>query len=54
MKKIELVYNYILENVLEKGKKSMTQSEIAIALKISLSTVNSAIFHLRKMNAVRV
>lgn len=54
MKKIELVYCYILEQVLEKKRSKMTQAEIATALKISLSTVNAAIAHIRKMNAVRV
>lgn len=54
MKKIELVYCYILEQVLEKKRKTATQAEIAKALGISLSTVNAAINHLRKMNAVRV
>ena len=54
MKKIELVYSYVLEQVIEKKRKNMKQAEIAEALKISLSTVNAAISHLRKMNAVRV
>src|SRR3990167_3059958 len=54
MKKIELVYGYILEQALEKKRRSMTQAEIAKALGISLSTVNAAINHLKKMNAVRV
>lgn len=54
MKKSELVYGYMLEQALEKKRKRMTQAEIAAALSISLSTVNAAIAHLRKMNAVRV
>ncbi len=54
MKKTELVYSLILEEALEKKRRSMTQAEIAAALKISMSTVNAAIGHLRKMNAVRV
>ncbi|MBI4170506.1 MAG: winged helix-turn-helix domain-containing protein [Candidatus Aenigmarchaeota archaeon] len=54
MRKIELVYNYMLEQRLEKNRKAMTQAEIAAALGISLSIVNAAIGHLRKMNAVRV
>jgi len=54
MKKIELVYNYILEQAMEKKRRSMTQAEIAEALGVSLSTVNAAISHLRKMNAVKV
>lgn len=54
MKKVEVVYSYILEQVLEKKRRTMKQSEIAQALDISLSTVNAAMSHLRKMNAVRV
>ncbi|MEK6887371.1 MAG: winged helix-turn-helix domain-containing protein [Candidatus Aenigmatarchaeota archaeon] len=54
MKKIELVYCYVLEQALEKKRRSMTQAEIAEALGISLSTVNAAVGHLRKMGAVRV
>ncbi len=54
MKKIELVFSYILEQALEKKRKAMTQAETAAALKISLSTVNLAVGHLKKMNAVRV
>lgn len=54
MKKIELVYRMILEEAIEKRNKKMTQAEIAKALQISLSTVNLAIKHLEKMNAVRI
>lgn len=54
MKKIELVYNYILEQALEKKRMNMTQAEIAAALNASLSIVNSAVSHLKKMNGVRV
>lgn len=54
MKKVEMVYSYVLEQVLERKRRNMTQAEIAKALDISLSTVNAAIAHLRKMNAVRV
>ena len=54
MKKIELVYSYILEQAMEKKRTAMTQAEIAKARSISLSTVNAAINHLRKMNAVKV
>ena len=54
MKKIELVYRKILEEVIEKKNKRLTQAEMARALKISLSTVNLAINHLKKMNAVEV
>ncbi len=54
MKKIELVYRMTLEEVIEKKNKTLTQAEIAKALQISLSTVNLAIKHLEKMNAVRI
>jgi hypothetical protein len=53
VRKGELVYNYILEQVME-GRKDMTQAEIASALKLSLSVVNAAIGNLKKMAAVRV
>lgn len=54
MKKIELVYNLILEEVLEKGNRKMTQAQLARALRISLSTVNAALNHIKKMHAVEV
>ena len=54
MKKIELVYRKILDEVIEKKNKKMTQAEIARTLQISLSTVNLALEHLKKMNAVDV
>lgn len=54
MKKTEQVYRDILYNAIEKRKRTMTQSEIAKKLKISLSTVNHALAILRKMNAIKV
>ncbi len=54
MKKIELVYKKIIEELMENKNKKLTQAEIARALRISLSTVNLAISHLKKMNAVRI
>ena len=54
MKKIELVYKYIMDELIERKNKKLTQAEIARSLNISLSTVNLAIGHLKKMNAVRV
>jgi hypothetical protein len=54
MKKMELVYNYVLEQVLEKKRTNMTQSGLSTALGISLSTINAAISHLERMGAVRV
>lgn len=54
MKKSELVYAHILETVLEKKGRSITQAEIARALGLSLSTVNNALKPLRRMGAVTV
>jgi len=52
MKKIEYVYREILYNAIEKKNRRLTQLELARTLKISLSTVNHAIKHLKKMQAV--
>lgn len=54
MKKIEQVYREILYQVIEKGKKEMTQLELSEKLSISTSTVNLAIKKLEKMNAVKI
>lgn len=54
MKKIELVYREILYQVLEKKNRKLTQLWLAKTLKISLSTVNLALRHLKKMNAVDI
>ena len=54
MKKIELVFRRILEEAIEKKNRKVTQAEIARALQISLSTVNLALEHLKKMNAVEI
>jgi DNA-binding transcriptional regulator YhcF (GntR family) len=54
MKKIEFVFEEILYNVLEKKNNRLTQLQLAKELNISLSTVNLALRHLRKMNAVDV
>lgn len=54
MKKIELVYREILFQAMEKNNRELTQSYLAKALGISLSTVNLAIKHLEKMNAVSI
>jgi len=53
MKKIELVYKEILDNV-ETEKRKMTQADIARALGISLSTVNHALKPLKEMGAIKV
>lgn len=54
MKKIEFVFEEILYQVLEKKNNRLTQLQLAKELNISLSTVNLALKHLRKMNAVDV
>lgn len=54
MKKIEFVFEEVLYQVLEKNNNQLTQSYLAKELGISLSTVNLALKHLRKMNAVDV
>ena len=54
MKKKELVYREILFQAMEKKSKKMTQSGIAKALGISLSTVNNALAPLRSMGAVTI
>ena len=53
MNKTELVYRYVLDAA-ESGKRKLTQSEVASALDISLSTVNHALAPLRRMGAVSV
>lgn len=53
MKKTELVYRQMLEAI-EDGKRKLTQSELASALRISISTVNHALMPLRRMGAVSV
>ena len=54
MKKVELVYREILYQAIEKNNKELTQSYLANALNISLSTVNLAIKPLEKMNAIKI
>lgn len=54
MKKIELVYREILFNVMERNNKILTQSHLANALNISLSTVNLALKPLESMNAIKI
>ena len=54
MKKVELVYREILFQAIEKNNKELTQSYLANALNISLSTVNLAIKPLEKMNAIKI
>ncbi len=54
MKKIELVYNEILFNSLEKKNNYLTQAMLSRNLGISLSTVNLAMKPLTRMNAVTI
>ncbi|MBI2664243.1 winged helix-turn-helix transcriptional regulator [Candidatus Woesearchaeota archaeon] len=54
MKKAEFVYREILYSAIEKKNRNLTQSYLAAALKISLSTVNLALKPLVRMNAVRI
>ena len=54
MKKTELVYMEILHNAIEKKNMRLTQSYLANALKISLSTVNLALKPLARMNALKI
>lgn len=54
MNKIEFVFEEILYQVLEKKNNKLTQVYLSKELGISLSTVNLALKHLRKMNAVDV
>lgn len=53
MKKMELVYNEILYEVIEKSNRKLTQLSLAKKLDISLSTVNLAIAHLDKINSIK-
>ncbi len=53
MKKIELVYRYILKAA-EHRRRTLSQAEIAKTLSISLSTVHHAMQPLMKMGAVSV
>ncbi|MBI4452721.1 hypothetical protein HY637_04790 [Candidatus Woesearchaeota archaeon] len=54
MKKIEFVYREMLFNAIEKEQKNLTQSYLARALGISLSTVNLALQPLSRMNAIKI
>ena len=54
MKKIELVLRELLYLAFEEKTRKTTQAHLASRLQVSLSTVNLAISHLRKMNAVNI
>lgn len=52
MKKKELVYDYILTEAIEKGRRSFTQLGISRKFGFSLSTVNNALKPLASMGAI--
>lgn len=54
MKKIELIYQEMLYNALEKKNRRLTQSALSKELGVSLSTVSHALQPLKKMNAVDI
>ena len=54
MKKLELVYNYILEEAIENKTYKLIQKALSNKLKLSLSTVNHALKPLRNMGAIKV
>ena len=54
MKRIELVLKEILYQAVEKNNRKTSQSYLAKATSTSLSTVNLAIKHLKKMGSVEV
>ncbi|MDP3764958.1 MAG: winged helix-turn-helix transcriptional regulator [Nanoarchaeota archaeon] len=54
MIKAEVIYREILYKAIEKKTSIMTQSDLANALKVSLSIVNSAVKNLESMGAVEV
>lgn len=54
MKKSEIIYREILDNVIEKNNRTFTQLELSRKLNISLSNVNNSIKPLRSMGAIIV
>jgi len=54
MKKLELIYNKIIEEVLENKNYKLTQKGLSKELKISLSTVNYALKPLINMGAIKI
>lgn len=54
MKKLELVYNKILEEVIENKNYKLTQIFLSRELKISLSTVNHALQPIKNMGAIKI
>ena len=54
MKKIEFVYNKILEESIENKNYRLTQKSLSKELKISISTVNYALKPLKQMGAIKI
>jgi len=54
MKRIEEVYREILYQSMEKNNNTLTQSQLAKALDLSLSIVNLALKPLKDMNAIKI
>lgn len=54
MKQIEAVYREILHSAIEKKNRRLTQSSLAKALNVSLSTVNAAVKSIESMGAVEI
>lgn len=54
MKKMELVYNRILEEAIENKNNKLTQKSLSKELRISLSTVNYALKPLKNMGAIKI
>ena len=54
MKKLELVYDKILEEAIENKSYKLTQKALSKELKISLSTVNHALKPLKNMGAIKI
>jgi len=54
MKRAEEIYREILFQSMEKKKNNLTQADIANALNISLSIVNSSLKPLTRMNAIKI
>ncbi len=54
MKKIELIYNEILFQAIEKKNNILTQKGISTLLEISLSTVNYALKPLKNIGAIQI
>ncbi len=53
MKKIELIYQEMLYNALEKKNRRLTQSALSKELGVSLSTVSHALKPLKKVDVLK-